>query len=263
MIHQNDKDFIYLITQPSHAWISGQLASVWGNLLFKSFEPYREVCLTAEQHDIGWLDWENNPQINDKTGFLYNFLEMPFLSHLEIWDKGSRWMMTQNKYAALLVSLHNEFLLDLHDFSKEPPEYEDKAETFRNNEKAFRNSLMKQLDSDPAYKRYIKEPWLSFNQNLIKTWDYFSLLLCMGIDASEIIKEVPVDFETQTDIEVSKNGKNSFIVDPWPFKSEVIEVYNEVRKIPKKRYTQEELMEMLKQSPSIRMSYTLVNIKDV
>ena len=46
------------VAQPSHAWISGQLARAWGG----DMQPREEVCLAAEQHDIAWLEWERDPQ---------------------------------------------------------------------------------------------------------------------------------------------------------------------------------------------------------
>jgi hypothetical protein len=43
---------VLAISQPARAWISGQLLRAWA-------EPLGEpLLLGAEQHDIGWLDWE-------------------------------------------------------------------------------------------------------------------------------------------------------------------------------------------------------------
>ena len=55
MLHRADPDGPIVITQPAHAWVSGQLAQAWGNESFGEFAPREEVCLAAEQHDIGWL----------------------------------------------------------------------------------------------------------------------------------------------------------------------------------------------------------------
>ena len=41
-----------------HAWVSGQLARAWGNAEFGSVAPYEEVCLAAEQHDVGMAEWD-------------------------------------------------------------------------------------------------------------------------------------------------------------------------------------------------------------
>ena len=68
MMHRPDKQGLIVITQPAHAWVSGQLARSWGNETFGHFEPPEEVCLAAEQHDIGFLEWEQSPALNRKTG---------------------------------------------------------------------------------------------------------------------------------------------------------------------------------------------------
>jgi hypothetical protein len=38
------------ITQPTHAWLSGQLARAWGNECFGEVAPWEEVCLGASAH---------------------------------------------------------------------------------------------------------------------------------------------------------------------------------------------------------------------
>ena len=48
------------IGQPAHAWISGQLARNWAR---DPVEPWEEVCLAAEQHDVGMAGWDRPPAI--------------------------------------------------------------------------------------------------------------------------------------------------------------------------------------------------------
>jgi hypothetical protein len=55
MLFCNHGSSVLTISQPAHAWISGQLLRAWA-------EPLGEpLLLGAEQHDIGWLDWEAAP----------------------------------------------------------------------------------------------------------------------------------------------------------------------------------------------------------
>ena len=78
------------IGQPSHAWISGQLARAWGNERFGAVEPLEEVCLAAEQHDVGWADRDLEPLYNPKTGLPRAFMEMPLEIHLRLFTAGPR-----------------------------------------------------------------------------------------------------------------------------------------------------------------------------
>src|SRR5438105_4004448 len=53
---------VLAISQPTHAWISGQLLRAWDEALA---EP---LLLAAEQHDIGWIDWETAPSFDPDAG---------------------------------------------------------------------------------------------------------------------------------------------------------------------------------------------------
>ena len=69
MLIRPEPDGTFLaIGQASHAWLSGQLARAWGNERFGAVEPWEEVCLAAEQHDIGMAQWERAPTLNPDTG---------------------------------------------------------------------------------------------------------------------------------------------------------------------------------------------------
>jgi hypothetical protein len=57
MLYRMIGDNRICMTQPTHAWVSGQMAQSWGNEQFGAIAPYPAVCLGAEQHDIGWLPW--------------------------------------------------------------------------------------------------------------------------------------------------------------------------------------------------------------
>ncbi len=69
MLHREDETRLILIGQPAHSWVSGQLARAWGNERFGRFEPWEEVCLAAEQHDIGMAAWDAAPELNEGQGF--------------------------------------------------------------------------------------------------------------------------------------------------------------------------------------------------
>ena len=64
MLIREEAKGLLLVSQPMHAWVSGQLARSWGNTAFGHFAPPEEVCLAAELHDIGFLEWERCPTFN-------------------------------------------------------------------------------------------------------------------------------------------------------------------------------------------------------
>src|ERR1700704_5035327 len=106
MLLRQDERGVLAIGQPSHAWVSGQLARAWGNEQFGAVAPYEEVCLAAEQHDIGMATWDLAPTFNPATGLPHSFVEMPVGTHLKLWSEGPRRLLAQSRYAALLASMH-------------------------------------------------------------------------------------------------------------------------------------------------------------
>jgi hypothetical protein len=90
------------IGQASHAWISGQLARVWGNAAFGPVVPREEVCLAAEQHDIGMAEWDLRPALDPEHGSPRDFLHLPVGVHLGLWRAAPAKLLTQSAYAAPL-----------------------------------------------------------------------------------------------------------------------------------------------------------------
>jgi hypothetical protein len=68
MLYRLEKRGRIAITQPTHAWLSGQLARAWGNERFGEVAPWEEVCLGAEQHDAGHIVWEPGPHAQSSDG---------------------------------------------------------------------------------------------------------------------------------------------------------------------------------------------------
>ena len=169
------------ITQPTHAWVSGQLAQVWGNETFGSLAPLEAVCLGAEQHDIGWLPWEAAPTFNPETGYPHSFMEVAPSVHTQLWAGAKQLAMPMGRYATLLVSLHGTGLYERFTHWKKSPESTRVVEAFLEQEKEFQRELIQQLGQDPAYEGYVTPDAIARNQKLIATFDALSLGICMGV----------------------------------------------------------------------------------
>ena len=108
MLVREDGDAVLAIGQASHAWLSGQLARAWGGDAVVPLQPREEVCLAAEQHDVGMARWDLAPALNPDTGRPRSFMEMELAVHLRLWRAAPENLLTQSRYAALLD------LLDLY-----------------------------------------------------------------------------------------------------------------------------------------------------
>ena len=212
------------ISQTSHAWLAGQIARLWGNQQFDIPEPQEELLLAAELHDIGWTDWEQRPEINAETDLPYNFLEMPLLTHIEIWKKGARKALTISRFVAWLVSCHNSYLLKFRHLDQEPEEVRDAVETFLDEQKVLQNQLIQSMLGDKEYRSCLTQDSTFKYQQLLRAWDYFSLVLCMGDTEETEIPEVRSRDDQSPVIIKKDHSEFRYKVKPWPFAEETIKV---------------------------------------
>ena len=191
MLVRPDGDGAVCIGQMSHSWISGQMARAWA----EPFEPYDEVCLAAELHDIGMAEWDLEPSLNPETGLPMAFTEMPIAVHSELWLEAPKSLVTTSVHAAALVSLHGTRLYELRERTPEV------SEVLRRQEE-FRRGL--------GFEREELEP----GSTLVWIWDYLSLAVLLGWKGE--VEGLSVD------------GSH---VTPWPFRSPSLTVHCEARRL--------------------------------
>lgn len=191
MLLRPDGDDVLCIGQASHAWISGQMARAWA----EPFEPYEEVCLAAEQHDMGMAEWDLLPGLNADTGLPLSFTEMPFAVHSALWLEAPKKLLTTSRYAAALVSLHGTRLYEMRERSRE-------VESFLDAQESFRRGL--------GFARADLEP----GSTLLWVWDYLSLAALLGWTG-----------------EVEGLRVDGLRITPWPFRSPALTVRCEARRL--------------------------------
>ncbi len=227
MLHREEPSGLIVITQPTHAWISGCLARAWGNEHFGSFAPKEEVCLSAEQHDIGWLLWERKPTLNAKTGYPHSLMEVPKKVHLDIWSGAKQLALSYGRYVALLVSLHGSGLYERYTHWQKSPESSQIVQEFLEHEHAFQEKLSSILQKDPYYAAYATPEVIGRNRSLVAIWDTLSLALCHGLRREQQFDQVPTaSGETTLILAPMDDNPMQVKVTPWPFQqSEVTLVY--------------------------------------
>ena len=191
MLLRTEGDSVLCIGQASHAWVSGQMARAWA----EPFERRDEVCLAAEQHDVGMAEWDLAPELNPATGWPYGFTEMPVGVHSRLWLEAPRKLVTTSVYAAALVSLHGTRLYEMRKRTPEVAEFLERQEAFRAGLGFAREDL------EPA-------------STLVWIWDYLSLALILGWDG-----------------EVEGLAVGGGRVSPWPFRDAEIEFRCEGRRL--------------------------------
>src|SRR5207244_3934677 len=191
MLYRDDPQGRIAITQPAHAWLSGQLARAWGNEHFGEVVPWEEVCLGTEQHDVGHTVWEQAPGLNPQTGLPYSFLEMPRQVHVQLWSSAARLVLPQGRYAALLVSLHGTVLYEHYNATNDPPEIAEAVQNYLAGARAFQEAMLASLRADPSYAPYAIDEAVARNRRLVQVWDALSLFICYGRQQSRSVQNVP------------------------------------------------------------------------
>jgi hypothetical protein len=224
---RHDSRGAVVIGQPSHAWISGQLARAWGNERLGAVEPFEEVCLAAEQHDIGMAMWDLEPVRNPESGLPASFLQMAIPDHIELWTLAPRRLLRQSRYAALLVSLHGTRLYANRDLGPLPAPERSLVLEFLDGQRRLQHDLLETLRADPRTAAGATEPVVARNSDLIGTWDTLSLAVCLGY-APYTVKGVPTA-GAPVELALAETDKKSgrLSLDPWPFRADSLVVHCE------------------------------------
>jgi uncharacterized protein DUF3891 len=211
---------VIAIGQPAHAWVSGQLARAWGNERFGAVEPWEEVCLAAEQHDVGMAEWERAPTLNPATGLPRSFMELELEEHLEIWWRAAPLVLPQGRYAAVLVSMHGVALYERRNLDRLPPADVKRVREFLTGQRELQERLLTGLPGADTVRR---------NQRLVWTWDSLSLGLLLDWMPFELTA-VP-SAGADVDIAVGTAADGTVALDPWPFGAPRVSVHCDGRRL--------------------------------
>ena len=230
MLIRDDGDSWIAIGQPAHAWLSGQLARAWGNERFGEVEPWEEVCLAAEQHDVGMAGWERQPTLNPRTGLPRSFMELELEVHLAIWSAAAALVVPQSRYAALLVSLHGTSLYDRRDLTRLDRRDADRVRAFLEGQRELQDSVLATLRADPRTAAAAAEAAVRRNRRLVWTWDSLSLGLLLQWAPFELQAVPTADGDVDVAVRAGDAG-GALTLDPWPFGRDRLTVRCEGRRL--------------------------------
>ncbi|MFB2933872.1 DUF3891 family protein [Aerosakkonemataceae cyanobacterium BLCC-F154] len=258
LLRLSSPEEVICITQPHHAWISGQLARVWGNEEFGEVSPNQEVCLAAEQHDIGWLMWEQLPTLNPQTGYPHSFSELATKNHVKNWSNARNLALPLGRYVALLVSLHGTRLYERFRSWENSPETKELVLNFLKHEYAFQEEVISKLQNDNYHAPYTTPEVIKRNQKLVAVWDALSLIICHGFTGEKIVENVPTaNGEITLTLKNKENHPLEIFVSPWPFCESQVNLVFEGRLL-QQTFTDERVMqEALSQAPGVTINTTL------
>jgi len=221
MLFRTEPSGVLAISQPTHAWISGQILSAWDEALGKP------LLLAAEQHDIGWLDWETAPSFNQETGRPHLFREIGAAVHSPMWRQGvERALGAWGAHVALLVSRHGGVIYrrytDRHRISEADAAA---AQKYLETQAPLEAAWAKMLGLDAAA--------LQKQTTLVALSDTLSLALCGELKTPIGVEAPDARGGTETLRLIERPGHPfHFVLSPWPFRKDVLNVEGEARPLP-------------------------------
>jgi hypothetical protein len=227
MLIRPDGDAVICIGQPAHAFVSGQLAAAWR----PRPEPFDEVVLAATQHDAGMADWDAEPELNPETGVPRSFMEMSLDTHLRLWTHAPHRVLTQSRYAALLVSMHGTALYEMRDLSKLDEAGAAAVTRYLDEQRELQARLAAGLDHGELRR----------NQQLVWGWDFLSLGLCLRWDDASV-NDLTLYADT---------------IEPWPFADDAIALHTDGRRLEGRYDSDAALHAALAEAPWVRLEFEL------
>jgi hypothetical protein len=221
MLFRQDQEGFVSISQPAHAWISGQLLRAWRDELPEA------LLLAAEQHDLAWLDWEVEPSFDVKTGRPHLFRDIGASLHAPMWMRGvDRALEAWGTHVALLLSRHGGVI------------YKRFATRHRLDEADARAAARYLETQAPREATWAAALGLSLAElerqsALIAVVDMLSLALCGELKAPLEI-EAPDEVGGQLKLDMSENPARpfEFSLSPWPFRVPHLSIAGEGRRLP-------------------------------
>ncbi len=209
------------ISQLAHAWISGQLLRAWN----RDFaEP---LLLAAEQHDIGWMDWETAPSFNPATGRPHLFREIGAFVHAPMWKQGvQRSLAAWGSHVALLVSRHGGVIYR---------RYADRHRVVEADAVAAQAFLQEQAPIEAAWAQSLGLDTKTLDQEsaLVALVDTLSLALC-GEVKTPLELQAPDGNGGLVTLRLTERPEHpfEFVLSPWPFRTAVVTLEAEARPLP-------------------------------
>ncbi len=262
MIVRESEEGWFIITQPDHANLSGEIMARWGNEEFSPPEPYDEVLFAIYEHDNGWKEWEDAPQVNPANGFPMSFLEMDPKMSFGIWRRCFGRYSETHPYVSALIALHFDRLNErfYRPGSKHNLEIRTLAKTLHTEIEEFVLKMLKvALPGSKENQSPLPEEVVQTNLRFVQIGDLISLILCRGVQDLVTLNDVPIDYKgSRGEITLRAIAPYSYGMSPSPFSPGEFTVSVRGRRLKQKKFkSSRELQDALAQSNYEELSFLI------
>jgi hypothetical protein len=215
------------INMQEHTALCRQFAEVFGNDRFESLAPLDLMIYVISHHDAGWLEFDREPAIDEKTGLPYNLVDTP-PEHITVTSRLSpEFNQRHHPYCGLISSMHSWGLYNgryglskLVLLDKIAAKDRPLADKMLNGELDRQKRLKAELEKDPQTSGWLGDRKIFQNYKQLQFIDTLALYF-NRIHPSErgeqIFENVPISLEEDTAITIRPAGKGVYSLSPFPF----------------------------------------------
>lgn len=210
-----------------HTALCLQFAHAFGNGAFEPLSPVNPMVYVVSNHDAGWIDFDQNPQINPVTGLPYNLVETP-PEFITVTSRLSPdFNQRQHPYCGLISSMHSWGLYNgRYGLSKlvllDSIAAKDRplADKMLNGELERQKRLKEELATDPEARAWLDERKIFQNYKALQFLDTLALYF-NRVHSSERVDQafenVPLSRDQDVTVTIRPAGGNNYHLSPFPF----------------------------------------------
>ena len=218
------------IMMSQHTALCQQFAQVFGNARFESLAPLDLMIYVISHHDAGWLEFDRNPAIDEKTSLPYNLVETP-PEYITVTSRLSPdFNQRHHPYCGLISSMHSWGLYNgRYGLSKmvllDRIAEQDRplADRMLNGELDRQAQLKSVLEKDPTAAAWLDRRKLFQNYKQLQFIDTLALYF-NRIHPSERIEQVfenvPVNENEDVSVIIRPVDTGVYSLAPFPFASD-------------------------------------------
>ncbi|MBX7165302.1 MAG: DUF3891 family protein [Pirellulales bacterium] len=215
-----------LLSQVDHAALAADLAESWLGGGVQPLAPRDAVLYAVDHHDDGWIEWEQQPQVDPDSGKPVDFLEMPEAQYLEIWSRSVELAAQHGPLPAWLVAGHFSLLAEMGATQRSEATL---STAWRSELESRRHAWLDEwVRAETGATPAIAARGLA----QLRMFDFLSLWFCCAP------RHEPLSFPTPDGpvIEWNPLAAGLVTVSPWPFDVPEIDLAISGRQVPQRHY---------------------------
>jgi hypothetical protein len=279
MVNPYDESTLLLVLQIDHSRVAGFLAAHWGNEEFAKPQPYASVVLAAQEHDIGWWEWEMKPSTLNERGYPLDYHDgsLKYLGQLRLdfYKNAVDHVMQRDPYAALLIAMHGVALMNAgYGKVAYPPDRssDPRVKAYIEHQEKLRTQLLEQLRQSQQFKDFASDEQVWTNYEYIQVFDQLAQFLCNRYPLNNKARKFgPTDSLNDVAVPVTQRAKpvtlnidtvseTRAVLSPYPFVTDPLKVSFTGRLVSNRVYkSSEDFLEEFYRAGPITVTYTLAS----